>query len=577
MEYLKKTGSWRIGIGFGCITLGLIAFCGCSTSHYRKAADKEVYRIVEQVEGRIFGRTNEFSIDTPYSKRKPEEILPPELIEDRLQTNRRVLTIQDALRLAAEQSRRYQTEKERLYLTALTLTGQRYEFTPQFFGRTTANLDRTTTGETVGSVNSQVGVGQVFKTGGRLGVTIANDLLRYYTGDPRRSAVSAISVNLTQPLLRGFGRNNPAVESLTQAERNVVYAVRDFSYFQDEFALQIVGDYFNLLAQKDIIRNRYTNYLSRVDSTRRLEKRAVDRETQSGVDQARQAELTARNNYVNQVAGFKNAVDQFKILLGLPLGEKLELDDSALEEVKATGLITVEFEPEQAYRLAVTHQLPFLNEIDRFEDAKRKVRVSANRLKPDLNLLADASLASEGPTDYTQFDPDDVRAGVGLQLDLPFSRLPERNNYRATIVSFEAQLRDFTLTLDTLRDSIERGLRTLEQRRQNYQIQKNALELANRRVASTELLMQAGRAEVRDLVEAQDAQINAQNAVTAAVVDHQEARLQLMLAIGALQTEQEKFWLKDHLAGLMPVRPASTRQAETSEEPLLPPHATFIN
>lgn len=559
------------------MTLGLIILCGCSASHYRKAADKDVYRIIEQVEGRIFGHTNEFSIDTPYSDRKPETILPAELIEDRLQTNQRVLTIEDALRLAAEQSRRYQTEKERLYLTALTLTGNRYEFTPQFFASSSANLDRTVTGETVGSVNSQVGVNQLLKTGGRLGVTLANDLLRYYTGDPRRSAVSAISVNLAQPLLRGFGRNNPAVESLTQAERNVVYAVRNFAYFQDQFALEVVSDYFSLLAQKDIIRNRYTNYLSRVDATKRLEQRAVDRETLSGVDQARQAELTARNNYVNQVAAFKNAVDQFKILLGLPLGETLILEDSALEEVKATGLIPVDFPPRAAYHVAVTHQFPTLNEIDRFEDAKRKIRVAADRLKPDLNLLADASLASEGPTDYTNFDPDNVRAGVGLQLNLPLNRLPERNNYRATLVTFEAQLRSLTQTLDTLRDSIERGLRTLRQRRQNYIIQRNALELANRRVASTMLLMQAGRAEVRDLVEAQDAQIAAQNAVTAALVEHQDARLQLMLAIGVLQSEQDKFWLKDHMAGVLPPPGPAAVQAEEADEPVLPPHASFVN
>ena len=46
---------------------------------------------------------------------------------------------------------------------------------------------------------------------------MANDILRYYTGDPRRSLISILTVNLSQPLLRGFGRNNPLVENLTQA------------------------------------------------------------------------------------------------------------------------------------------------------------------------------------------------------------------------------------------------------------------------------------------------------------------------------------------------------------------------
>ena len=92
------------------------------------------------------------------------------------------------------------------------------------------------------------------------------------------------------------------------------------------------------------------------------------------------------------------------------------------------------------------------------------------------------------------------------------------------LVNFESELRTFTGRLDDLKSSIESGLRTLEQRRQNYEIQKNALILADRRVASTTLLLEAGRAEVRDLVDAQDAQIASQNAVTAAMVDYQQTR-----------------------------------------------------
>jgi outer membrane protein TolC len=417
----------------------------------------------------------------------------------------------------------------------------------------------------------------MLKTGGRLSLALANGVLRYYSGDPQRSIFSTISVNLMQPLLRGFGRNNAAVESLTQAERNVVYAVRNFSFFQNSFALEVVNDYFDLLAQKDVIRNRYTNYLSRVQSTRRLEARAQDRDRQLDVDQARQAELTAKNNYVNAAAAYRNGLDLFKIKLGLPLGEKLNLDDQALVEVGNTGLVPVILNPEEAYRLAVQKQLQMLNAIDQFEDSRRQVRLAADGLKADLNLLADASLDSEAPTDYTQFDLDKYRASVGLELNLPIDRLRERNDYRSALVFFESELRNLTLTLDELRENIERGLRTLEQRRQTYEIQRNALALANRRVAGASAQLEAGRAEVRDLVEAQDAQIDAQNAVTAALVDYQEARLQLMLDIGALSTGAERFWLKDHLAGFLPGGARIAAQPRQPDEAVLPPDDYFSN
>ena len=92
------------------------------------------------------------------------------------------------------------------------------------------------------------------------------------------------------------------------------------------------------------------------------------------------------------------------------------------------------------------------------------------------------------------------------------------------------------------------------------------------------MLLEAGRAEVRDLVDAQDAQIAAQLAVTTALVDYQQTLLQLMLDIGALHTEVPKFWLKDHLAAFMPgsaPAPAIPRPAKTGEQPVLPPEQYF--
>ena len=550
--------------------------CGCTAAQYRQQADSDVYKIVQQAEREVFGQTNRFSIDTAYSARAPKDILPTELIEQRLETGARLLTLSNALHLAVTHSRRYQTERERLYLTALTLTGERHEFGPQFFAQTEPRLTANGNGDTFGTLKSATGVGQLLKSGGALSVRLANDVLRYYTGDPQKSIVSVASINFAQPLLRNFGRNNPAVEALTQAERNVIYAVRNFGYFQDEFALDIATDYLDLVAQKDIVRNRYTNYLSRVTSTERLVARARDRERLSDVDQARQAELTAKNNYVNAVATYRNGLDSFKIKLGLTLGEKVTLEDQALDELEETGLITAPLDPVAAYRTGVERQLTMLNAIDQFEDTKRKVRIAANRLKADLNILASASANSDGPIDYTRFNVDNVRGSVGIELDLPLDRLNERNTYRATLVHFETAIRSLTLSLDTMKDNIDRGLRTLEQRRQNFEIQKNALQLADRRVESSLLLLEAGRAEVRDLVEAQDAQINAQNAVTAALVSYHTTRLELLLAIGALDTTQDKFWLRDHLAGLV-VTPQSPAREAGGTEPVQPPESYFTN
>jgi outer membrane protein TolC len=552
---------------------------GCTAGSYRRSADQRNYQIIQQTEFQVLGRTNAINIDTPYSHRKPAEILPEELIEDRLRTNRHVLTVDAAIELAMQNSREYQRAKETLYLAALRLSNTRYtvggRVTPSSV--TTAGWGRDSSGDHSSEVITDTGVqiSQLFKTGGRLTVNALNSIMLYYSGQPELS-FSSVSATLVQPLLRGFGRNSEEVELLTQRERDMVYAVRTFSLFQDEFALGIANEYFRLLQQKDNIRNRYTNYLSQVESTKRLEARK-DREKSSDVDQARQSELAARNNYINTVATYFNGMDQFKIRLGLPLSERLDLDDEALTAVDQTGLVPAAMDPLAAYRLAVQRQMQMLNFIDQFEDSKRAVRIAADKLKPGLTLTSRAVLESDRPTDYAKFDVNEITASAALQLDLPLDRLPRANAYREALIGFELQLRTFTGRLDALKNDIDRGFRTLEQRRLNYENQKSALGLANQRVESTTLLLAAGRSVVRDLVEAQNAQINAQIAVTAALVDYQETRLQLMLDIGALRTDSPQFWLKDHLASLSLTGAAEPQATSTLDQPVIPPDQLFEN
>ena len=65
-------------------TVAGVVFSGCTNAHYRRSADKEVYGIVQKVESQIFGHTNAFTINTPYSNRKSKAIPASELIDDRL-------------------------------------------------------------------------------------------------------------------------------------------------------------------------------------------------------------------------------------------------------------------------------------------------------------------------------------------------------------------------------------------------------------------------------------------------------------------------------------------------------------
>jgi outer membrane protein TolC len=61
-------------------------------------------------------------------------------------------------------------------------------------------------------------------------------------------------------------------------------------------------------------------------------------------------------------------------------------------------------------------------------------------------------------------------------------------------------------------------------------------------VASTELFLQAGRTEIRDLLEAQEALISAQNSLSGALVGYRVTELQLQRDMGVLAIDAKGLW-----------------------------------
>ncbi|MEX0323761.1 MAG: TolC family protein [Puniceicoccaceae bacterium] len=555
----------------------VLLWTGCTSKAYRKRADNEVYKIVAQVEEDLFGKTSDFTIETPYTDRDPDDVSVEEIFADRDREAEIVLSIEEAIDTAIRQSRTYQTEKEQLYLTALTLTGEKYAFSPQFFAGASGSRERFRNGERAETLDGEAGVGQLIKTGTNVSASIATDILEYLTGDPRRTASSTLRFSVFQPLLRGADKVAIA-ESLTQAERNVIYAVRDYSHFQNEFAKDIVIDYFRLLEQKASVINTYNDYKARQVTTNYLRARSVDREKALSVNQSEQAQLSSRNRYINSIVRYKNTLDNFKTTLGLPQTVTLKLEDAAMEELKEAGLILYDLDARNAFRVAVEHRLPLLNAIDRYEDRQRKVRVAADRLRAQLGIAAITSLDSQGIDDYDQFNLDDVRTTLRLSLDLPIDRLNERNSYRSSLIRFESQLRSLSKTLDDLRSLIDRSLRELDRLKENYRIQTNAVFLAETQVNGALLSIEGGKAIFRDLEEAQDDLIQAQNAQTTALVDYLSARLDLLLDLGILETTTDRFWLTE--ATRFPLNTVNSEddpEIMSLDEDVITPEELFAN
>jgi outer membrane protein TolC len=131
---------------------------------------------------------------------------------------------------------------------------------------------------------------------------------------------------------------------------------------------------------------------------------------------------------------------------------------------------------------------------------------------------------------------------AGLNIDLPLERTAERNAYRSAYIDLERSIRSLQLLEDQVKLDVRNDLRTLLESRESIRIQAEAVQLARRRVDSTELFLQAGRAEIRDVLDAQESLVTAQNALTSALVGYRVAELQLQRDMGVLEVEARGLW-----------------------------------
>ena len=247
-----------------------------------------------------------------------------------------VLTQKNVMELALRHSRDYQLQYEQLYFSALALTLNRFEFAHQWFGSIDVGSDINGNGLPFGSETLSVvngfGFTRDFTTGGQLLVNLANSFVWEFVGDDVSMASSGLLFSLTQPLLRNAFREI-RMEPLTQAERNVLYTLRDFARFRREFYVDVVGanGFLGLLAVSQAIKNQRANLESLERSLEEHEQLLIGGVVSPiQVDQIFQQYQSGRLNLLAAEQSLEASLDQFKLQLGLPPQLEVRLDDDAL-------------------------------------------------------------------------------------------------------------------------------------------------------------------------------------------------------------------------------------------------------
>ena len=283
---------------------------------------------------------------------------------------------------------------------------------------------------------------------------------QFFVPDPQ--GTSRLTLNFTQPLMRGRGRvYNESLIVLARIDKAV--ANDEFRRQLETHLLEVSRAYWALYLERAVWYQKTNSYLRGKRILERLEqRRGLDAQTSQIVSaraamKQRQAELTRAN------AAVRNAESRLRALVNDPLLMQREIIPADAprfdyQPVDLNEVVTVAFQQRPEVGQAVKQ----------VRAAGVRMEMSRHEILPLLNLVTEAYVAGLEDRGQVfaswvrQFDTGEPGYGIGLQYEVPLYRRGARarlQRRRLELRQLEAQ---YATTLETVRLEAEVAVREVE-------------------------------------------------------------------------------------------------------------------
>ena len=224
--------------------------------------------------------------------------------------------------------------------------------------------------------------------------------------------------------------------------------------------------------------------------------------------------------------------------------DRLLLESRKLLESAGLGLVPLEIGSDEALATALVQRLDLMNQRGELADDWRGVKLRGDDLRSILNLKASQLVETRDNRPF-ELALDESATNLNLQLDLPFNRMQQRNNFRSALIDYQAGKRELTEFEDrTIKLAIRNELRDLELARVQYPISVAQAALAAEQVTSIRLSLSLGIPNVRipDLLDALDDSRTALINVANSRIDYITQRARFALDLELMQLDEDGFW-----------------------------------
>ncbi|MHC4956799.1 MAG: TolC family protein [Planctomycetota bacterium] len=447
-----------------------------------------------------------------------------------------VIQLEDAIRIATQYNRNYLGQRENFFLSMLGLDSTRHNFLdPNFSGSISWGGSVLEGAQLSESTQIALSGSKLLPTGGSISVNASQSVgSAKQPGLPRAQAESSsLTLGFSMPLLRGAGRT-VAWEGLVAAERSAVYSARSFESFRQTFAINVIRRYYELVNQKKTLVNAERNTKNQELALREAKALfRLGRGQQLDVLLAEPALINAKNAELEAKQTYADALDNFKIFLGLPLSVDLRVGE------EAPPVTQLSVDVESAIDAALHNRLDLATARDQFDDSIRGLKIAKNSLLPDLSVNASGGVAATEGFFFEDFEGGPWTASAGFSLEIPLDRVSERNQLRSALIGVAQSRRSLRAQEDGIIIEVRAAVRNLNTLFQQIENQKQLIETQKKRVIKARIEENRGSVSNRDRVEAQQQVTDAQDALIRANLDYYLAVLNLRRTVGLLYVDKE--------------------------------------
>ena len=340
---------------------------------------------------------------------------------------------------------------------------------------------------------------------------------------------------LSQPLLRGFGPN-ASFYDLTNAKRARIGQERSLALARQQLAVQVAAVFYSVIAQRQLIEVAGQSY-ERTEGLRRASEARLQVGMASKLDVYR-AELQsaqARESMVRSQAGLQAALELFRGILALPLGDPVEPEAAALPE-------DLEPPPEAVEALVkrgLENRLDLQEARDQVGDARRGASLAKQNLLPQLDLNLGVTRLGFGGSFSDAWRAGDSRVEVFLSATYPLQQAAERANRAVANIEVGSRERAVERQALEIEEDVRSAARELDRIRKSVELQRQAVEVTVQQRRLAVLRYERGLASNFDVVDAESSLVLARSALVGLLASHAVARLELKRAMGTLDVDTE--------------------------------------